>query len=53
MKIVKSLFKTEIEFQTRELDDLYHAIPVHMSVGLLAWIKKIFGLDMLPKSKKK
>lgn len=47
MKITKTLFKTEIEFQPRELNDLYHGIPVHMSVGLLIWIKKVFGLDML------
>lgn len=52
MKIKKTFFSTEIEFEPKELEMLYHIVPVHMSVGLLFWINKTFGLNMLPKNKK-
>lgn len=49
MKISKTLFKTEIEFTPEELRQLRDIVPPYISVGLLFWIKRMFGLDMLPK----
>ena len=49
MKIKKTLFSTEIEFDPEELESLSYRAPTYTRVGLLFWFKKMFGLDMLPK----
>lgn len=51
MKIKRSLFTNEIEFEIGELEAIRYRTP-QMGIGLLFWIKEKFGLDMLPKFKK-
>jgi hypothetical protein len=52
MKIKKTLFSTEIEFQISELEEIRYRVPVTMLIGLLKWIKYKFGLDLGQPKKK-
>jgi hypothetical protein len=48
MKYKKTLLTTEIEFTPTELRDLYMIMPERgCYYGLMLWLKKEFGLDMI------
>ena len=47
MKLTKTLFKTEIEIQPRELRELMESTPPFMLPGLNKWLVKNLGLDLL------
>lgn len=51
MKIKKTLFSTEIEYSIDELESMHYRLSPTISVGLLLWIKKNFGLNLLSKKK--
>ena len=53
MKIKKTLFSTEIETTPQELEQFIYQTRTSTSIGLFRWIKKNFGLDILPKPKTK
>lgn len=46
MKIIKTPWRTEIEFNTKELSELAYTTPENMLIGIVRWIKKNFGLDL-------
>lgn len=52
MKITKTLFKTEIVLKPYELRRFRDFCTPEQYVGLFWWIKKTFGIDVLPKHKK-
>jgi hypothetical protein len=53
MKITKSWFKTSIEVEPKELDNFVHLVHQDITHGLFVWIRKVFGLNMLPTKKTK
>lgn len=52
MKITKGLFKTEISFKVDEIPNMINYDRFNQVTGLLIWIKKTFGLDLIPRPKK-
>jgi hypothetical protein len=51
MKIKKSLFTTEIEFSVDEIARMNYVLSPVFRVGLLTWIREVFGLDLITKKK--
>lgn len=47
MKIIKTLFKKEIDIQPRELREFWDCCHPVQYVGFFRWIKKEFGLNIL------
>lgn len=51
MKIIKTLFKTEIEIKPGELMDFW-TLDRTWCIGLLQWLEKNFGFDFKKKESK-
>lgn len=46
MKIIKSLFKTEIEYEPGEFRDLINREPTYVKISVFKYLQKNFGLNI-------
>lgn len=51
MKIIKTWFRTEIEFTPEELEQLWYQVDPSVTAGLFQWFLDNYGLDLFPKEK--